>query len=163
MSKKVCIVSKKHYLKQALGSCGFSFSDSAEIIISDHNQYIDINGQHFPKPIKLEKLAKYISALGNVLEIIIGEIKINSAQRKVIYRGEEVVLTEKELAIILHLYNNSSASKEQLLENVWQYDKSANTTTLESHIYRLRQKLNTIGILDLIVNTSGEYFINKPS
>ena len=160
MSKKICLVSKKPYLKQALSSCGFIFSDSADIVISDHNEYIDVNGQHFKKPVKLEKLIKYIAALGSMPEIIIGEIKINSAQRKVSHNGEEALLTEKELAIILYLYNHSPSTKEELLENVWQYDKSANTTTLESHIYRIRQKLSAIGISDLIMNTAGEYFIN---
>lgn len=161
MPKEICIVSKKPFLKQALSSCGFSFSDSAEILISDHTDYVDVNGHNFPKPVKLEKLAKYISALGNIPEIMIGEIKINSAQRKIIYNGEEVVLTEKELAIILYLYNHSSSSKDDLLKNVWQYDKSATTTTLESHIYRIRQKLATIGISDLISNSSGEYFLKN--
>ncbi len=59
--------------------------------------------------------------------------------------GEEVVLTEKESAILICLAEAQGAliSRRDLLTNVWGYVDGVETHTLETHIYRLRQKLET--------------------
>jgi DNA-binding response OmpR family regulator len=59
--------------------------------------------------------------------------------------GEEVVLTEKESAILICLAEAQGAliSRRDLLTNVWGYVEGVETHTLETHIYRLRQKLET--------------------
>jgi DNA-binding response OmpR family regulator len=56
--------------------------------------------------------------------------------------GKKVRLTEKETAIIKFLYRagESSVSRETLLAEVWGYNAGVSTHTLETHIYRLRQK-----------------------
>ncbi|EJF80091.1 hypothetical protein MCO_00308 [Bartonella sp. DB5-6] len=52
-------------------------------------------------------------------------------------------LTEKETAILKYLYdtNDKIVSRETLLEQVWGYNENIVTHTLETHIYRLRQKI----------------------
>lgn len=57
--------------------------------------------------------------------------------------GEEVALTEKESAILICLAEAQGAliSRRDLLTNVWGYVDGVETHTLETHIYRLRQKL----------------------
>lgn len=52
-------------------------------------------------------------------------------------------LTEKEAAILKYLYhtNNQIVSRETLLEQIWGYNANIVTHTLETHIYRLRQKI----------------------
>ena len=57
--------------------------------------------------------------------------------------GEVVKLTEKEVAILKYLYKNRSriVSKNELLQEVWGYAPDATTHTIETHIYRLRQKV----------------------
>ncbi len=57
--------------------------------------------------------------------------------------GEEVVLTEKESAILICLAEAQGAliSRRDLLTKVWGYVDGVETHTLETHIYRLRQKL----------------------
>ncbi|EJF87118.1 response regulator transcription factor [Bartonella rattimassiliensis] len=52
-------------------------------------------------------------------------------------------LTEKEAAILKCLYyaNDKIVSRETLLEQVWGYNENIVTHTLETHIYRLRQKI----------------------
>lgn len=54
-----------------------------------------------------------------------------------------VRLTEKEVAILLFLKESSpkSVTKQALLEKVWAYADGVETHTLETHIYRLRQKI----------------------
>lgn len=58
--------------------------------------------------------------------------------------GEEALrLTEKEVEILrfLHEANGETVSRDELLQKVWAYAKDVETHTLETHIYRLRQKI----------------------
>ena len=57
--------------------------------------------------------------------------------------GSKVRLTEKETSILRYLYRASQrpVSRETLLQEVWAYNSGVTTHTLETHIYRLRQKI----------------------
>lgn len=57
--------------------------------------------------------------------------------------GSDIALTEKEVAILscLAAANGALISRRDLLTNVWGYAEGVETHTLETHIYRLRQKL----------------------
>jgi DNA-binding response OmpR family regulator len=52
-------------------------------------------------------------------------------------------LTDKETAILRYLYraDQQPISRETLLQEVWGYNSGVTTHTLETHIYRLRQKI----------------------
>lgn len=67
------------------------------------------------------------------------------------------LLTEKEADVLLYLLKNHEASKEELLENVWGYKSDTTTHTLETHIYNLRQKLQSSDDPSLLVTTSRGY------
>ena len=58
-------------------------------------------------------------------------------------RGSKIRLTEKETAILRYLYRSGQKPvvREQLLQEVWGYNSGVTTHTLETHIYRLRQKI----------------------
>ena len=57
--------------------------------------------------------------------------------------GQKVRLTEKETSILKYLYRAGSkvVSRDTLLSEVWGYNTGVTTHTLETHIYRLRQKI----------------------
>ena len=57
--------------------------------------------------------------------------------------NQKVRLTEKESAILKYLYRagNRAVHRDTLLSKVWGYNASVTTHTLETHIYRLRQKI----------------------
>ena len=57
--------------------------------------------------------------------------------------GEKVRLTEKETAILKFLYRAGAkvVNRETLLSEVWGYNSGVTTHTLETHVYRLRQKM----------------------
>ena len=57
--------------------------------------------------------------------------------------GTKVRLTEKETSILRYLYRAGQrpVSRETLLQEVWAYNSGVTTHTLETHIYRLRQKI----------------------
>ncbi|MFC0284454.1 response regulator transcription factor [Camelimonas abortus] len=58
-------------------------------------------------------------------------------------RGSKLKLTEKETAILRFLYraDRKVVTRETLLQEVWGYNATVTTHTLETHIYRLRQKI----------------------
>ncbi|MGQ3674765.1 response regulator transcription factor [Xanthobacter sp. TB0139] len=57
--------------------------------------------------------------------------------------GAKIRLTEKETAILRFLYRagQTPVPRETLLQEVWGYNSGVTTHTLETHIYRLRQKI----------------------
>lgn len=56
--------------------------------------------------------------------------------------NKKVRLTEKETSILKFLYRQGKAvARETLLHEVWGYNPAVTTHTLETHIYRLRQKI----------------------
>lgn len=57
--------------------------------------------------------------------------------------GQKIRLTEKEAAIIRYLYraDQKVVTRDVLLEEVWGYNSGVTTHTLETHVYRLRQKI----------------------
>ncbi|MBB4003797.1 MAG: response regulator transcription factor [Aurantimonas endophytica] len=58
-------------------------------------------------------------------------------------KGGKIRLTEKETAIIRYLYraDRRVITRDILLEEVWGYNSGVTTHTLETHVYRLRQKI----------------------
>jgi DNA-binding response OmpR family regulator len=59
--------------------------------------------------------------------------------------GEKIRLTEKETNILkfLHRAKGAAVARDVLLHDVWGYNAQVSTHTLETHIYRLRQKIET--------------------
>jgi DNA-binding response OmpR family regulator len=57
----------------------------------------------------------------------------------------KIRLTEKETNILKYLYRagEKPVSREELLAEVWGYNAGVTTHTLETHVYRLRQKIET--------------------
>jgi DNA-binding response OmpR family regulator len=57
--------------------------------------------------------------------------------------GQKVRLTEKETSILKYLFRAGErpVSRDDLLNDVWGYNAGVTTHTLETHIYRLRQKI----------------------
>ncbi len=60
-------------------------------------------------------------------------------------KGSKLKLTEKETAILRFLYRAGQkvVSRDILLQEVWGYNAAVTTHTLETHVYRLRQKIET--------------------
>ncbi|SDN34711.1 DNA-binding response regulator, OmpR family, contains REC and winged-helix (wHTH) domain [Methylobacterium phyllostachyos] len=72
-------------------------------------------------------------------------------------RGSKLKLTEKETAILRFLYRAGRAvvNRDTLLAEVWGYNAHVTTHTLETHIYRLRQKIEPNPATAAILVTEG--------
>lgn len=70
----------------------------------------------------------------------------------------EVALTGREVALLQFMANTGECSKETLLRDVWRYHPETSTHTIETHLWRLRQKLQHAGVTaPLIVTTENGY------
>ena len=60
-------------------------------------------------------------------------------------RNKKIRLTEKETSILQYLYGagDKIVSRETLLGEVWGYNAGVTTHTLETHVYRFRQKIES--------------------
>jgi DNA-binding response OmpR family regulator len=74
-------------------------------------------------------------------------------------QDKKIRLTEKETNILKFLYRSGdTVARETLLHEVWGYNPAVTTHTLETHIYRLRQKIeNNPGQAQILVTESGGY------
>ena len=78
-------------------------------------------------------------------------------------KGGSIKLTQKENEIINFLFKMQGevVSKKILLKNIWGYNESVSTHTLETHIYRLRKKIQIgLGEKDFILNDSKGYYLS---
>ena len=75
-------------------------------------------------------------------KIIINDYEIDSNQRVIKKNGIKVKLTEKELDLILVLDKNNGLEKSFLLKNVWNRASDLESHAFETHLHRLRKKIN---------------------
>ena len=76
--------------------------------------------------------------------------------------GKKIRLTEKEAAIIRYLFRagQKAVTRDELLEEVWGYNSGVTTHTLETHVYRLRQKIEKDpSNAEILVTENGGYKI----
>lgn len=74
----------------------------------------------------------------------IGELSVNTAEARVMLRGEEVILTAMEYRLLLSFVNNRGTvlTRRKLLEEIWDVDGDfVNDNTLTVYIKRLRDKI----------------------
>ena len=75
----------------------------------------------------------------------IGPYTFQPSNKRLVNNEDEktVRLTDKETAILKYLYRagDKVVSRDVLLDEVWSYNASVTTHTLETHVYRLRQKI----------------------
>ena len=79
---------------------------------------------------------------------------------RVLKKGSKILkITEKEIHFIDMLnFHKKSLSKDYILKNIWAYSSDTDTHTIETHIYRLRQKIqNSFGDNNFIKNTKDGY------
>ena len=88
---------------------------------------------------------------------------LNLNSRTIVKNNKQLKLTEKEIDIILFLNNNTNPQSVEKLQNeVWGYSSELETHTVETHVYRLRRKINNIFNDDkFIISYDKGYLIEK--
>lgn len=105
---------------------------------------------YITKPFGLRELLARIKAAlrrgqgdGRVGSIALGRAVIDFATYNATRDGSALALTAKEFDILRYLWDhrNATVSRDQLLTNVWGYDDSISTRTVDNFVLRLRQKI----------------------
>ena len=96
------------------------------------------------------------------VKIAIGGYELDTRDNLWTKAGEAPLrLTEKETAILAHMKaaGGKPVSRQELLEHVWSYVPDVETHTLETHIYRLRQKIEEDPSVPKILITQGDGYV----
>jgi DNA-binding response OmpR family regulator len=74
-----------------------------------------------------------------------GEVEVNLRSCQVSRKGKALEFSSKEFELLKYFLNHpgETLSRDRLLEDVWGYDRFPTTRTVDAHIVRLRQKVET--------------------
>ena len=93
-------------------------------------------------------------------KIIVKGYEIDSNQRLIIKKGKKAKLTEKELELILILSKNNGLDKSFLLKNIWNHNSDLESHAFETHLHRLRKKINNIfEDSNFIIEKNSRYYL----
>lgn len=116
------------------------------------------------KPFAFSELSARINALGRRKPLQAaptvlshGGIVLDLSTREVTRDGERVLLQPREFRLLQELMSNAGriVTRTMFLEQVWNYHFDPQTNIVETHISRLRTKLNQAGKPDLIETVRG--------
>ena len=171
---KVFIISKNIWLetilKQHFSSVEIVTGDQepikADIIINDD---VNLNIKSLDKtwllvkPFPIKKIIDIIEQAIKLLSnnvIIIGPVTFYPRENLCKLAEEEIPLTQKETEILLYLSGQQKeVDKLTLLHEVWGYKSDISTHTLETHIYKLRNKFS--GKCEIIESSEKGYELLK--
>ena len=96
-------------------------------------------------------------------KIDLGRYYLDLNSRILNQNEKELELTEKESSILIFLKQSKDPVKiDQLQEKVWGYNSELETHTVETHVYRLRKKINDkFYDNEFIISDKKGYFLNE--
>ena len=143
------ILFHKDALKDADQKLFIVNSKSIKICASKKKELINNCDTNLELPINLKEINVIIeniaakSKFSKNSSIEIKNYLLNKNEKKMFKFDKFVILTEKEIQLLeLFLSKKKPISKEDILASVWKYSSDADTHTVETHIYRLRKKIN---------------------
>ena len=133
----------------------------SDLNLIDQNNYLLISNRKIKNvenqitlnnfPIDITKLIESINVkflkkkYSQQSDIDIGDYKLNLNSRKIFNGTKSLNLTEREANIVVYLNNSKKPVKiSKLQTEVWGHNSKLETHTVETHIYRLRKKINDI-------------------
>ena len=108
---------------------------------------------------RVDGLVRRLAETG-AARLVAGPLTMDRIARKVWRDGREIALVPREFQLLefFMLRPGQVATRQMLLETVWNYRFPANTNVVDVHIRNLRQKLEAPGESRVIVNLRGEGF-----
>lgn len=98
---------------------------------------------------RIKALLRRTGSTNDTDELILGTLRILPSKHEVFADGIKIALTLKEYDMLLFLVQNKGKvfSRDSLLKEIWDYDFSGESRTVDVHIRTLRQKLGDCGEL----------------
>ncbi len=160
--RELCRLMREHGVNSPMLMLTGSDADASKVLGLDAgtNDYIT---KPFKFPVLLARiraqLRQYEQSEDAILRL--GPYMFNPAGKLLLTKtGNQIRLTEKETNILKFLYHTRERviQRDTLLQEVWGYNAGVTTHTLETHIYRLRQKIETDpSNSSLLVTENGGY------
>ena len=108
------------------------------------------------KPIKVNKLLEIVN-----INFLKNKFLKQSNSRVISLKDKDLDLTEREINLIIFIHDKKDVTVKDLQKSVWDYSPDLETHTVETHIYRLRKKMNEVfGDENFIINNDKGYSIN---
>ena len=149
---------KKNFIEKS--SAIKIYASKKKDLLSNYDAYLEL-------PANLKEINAVIenafakSKFSKNSSIVIKNYLLNKNEKKLYKQKDFIILTEKEIQLLeLFLDKKKPISKENILSTVWNYSADADTHTVETHIYRLRKKINDKFIdQKFILNNKTGYFL----
>lgn len=127
---------------------------------------------YMTKPFAIEELLARIRVAlnrkkqinGTKLDLLqIGDVKLNLTSHTAFYKEDELTFTKKEYELLEYMMKNKNMAltREQLLNNVWDYEYFGDTNVVDVYIRYLRQKIDEKYGVHLISTVRGIGYIIK--
>ena len=153
-----------------------NFDEKNILIISNSKNKLIVNQNISEKnllifdilPLAINKIIELINLkliklkFNNQSKINIKNYELNLNSKFFSKEGLSIKLTEKEIEIILYLYQNKTKHNVMdLQKNIWHYSSNMETHTVETHVYRLRKKISDrFKDENFILSEKNGYFID---
>lgn len=153
-----------------------NFDEKNILIISNSKNKLILNQNISKKnllifdflPLAINKIIELINLkliklkFNNQSKINIKNYELNLNSKFFSKEGLSIKLTEKEIEIILYLYQNKTKHNVMdLQKNIWHYSSDMETHTVETHVYRLRKKISDrFKDENFILSEKNGYFID---
>ena len=145
--RELCRLMREHGVNSPMLMLTGSDADASKVLGLDAgtNDYIT---KPFKFPVLLARIRAQLQQYEQSEDAILrlGPYMFNPAGKLLLTKtGNQIRLTEKETNILKFLYQTKErvVQRDTLLHEVWGYNAGVTTHTLETHIYRLRQKIET--------------------
>ncbi len=96
---------------------------------------------------RVEAILRRTNAISSDDILKAGAIEINKAAHQVTIDGQDVELSFKEFELLTYFIENTgiALSREKILNSVWNYDYFGDARTIDTHVKKLRSKMNGHG------------------
>ena len=96
---------------------------------------------------RVDAILRRANKIGADMTIEAGDIKIDKAAHIVKVKDKEIELSFKEFELLTYFieYKGIALSRENILNNVWNYDYFGDARTIDTHVKKLRSKLGDCG------------------
>ncbi len=143
--------------------CIASQGDDADVILSNKGQNEGVTPTYVMDTSKPLRMAHIIKGLNVAVkqhrpDITLGEAILSPSNNALTSDGQDIALTDLEVRVLSYLSAQPAltASKDDLLTHVWGYNPDVTSHTVETHIYRLRQKHE---VLEGLIRTTDQGYM----
>lgn len=138
--------------------------------IDDRVEGLDAGGDDYlVKPFAFSELRARVDALArrpqatqfHLDHLYVGDLKIDLIKRCTYREGQQILLQPREFRLLEYLARNAGrvATKTMLLEHVWEFNFDPKTNIIETHISRLRSKIDKPSGISLIKTVRGSGYM----